>query len=71
MRQELKELAIPDLASYEPAPGDGDPEADEGLPWLLDSGRGYFEQMGAYKAAQGEAAPDRDDDHSGRGDGRR
>jgi hypothetical protein len=71
MRQELKELAIPDLADYEPAPGDGDPQADEGLPWLLDSGRDYFEQIGAYKAAQGETAPSRDDvDDSGRGDGK-
>lgn len=70
MRQELKELAIPDLASYEPAPGDGDPEADEGRQWLLDSGRDYFEQIEAYKAAQGEMAPGRDDvDDSGRGDG--
>ncbi len=71
MRQELKELAIPDLASYEPAPGDGDPEADEGRQWLLDAGRDYFEQIEAYKAAQGETAPDRDDDHSGRGDKKR
>ncbi len=70
MRQELKELAVPDLPDYEPVPGDVYPEADDGLPWLLDSTRDYFEQIGAYKAAQGETAPSRDeDDHSGRGDG--
>jgi hypothetical protein len=70
MRQELKELAIPDLADYEPAPGDVDPVADECLPWLLDSTRDYFEQIEAYKAAQGEAAPSRGDvDHSAPGDG--
>ncbi len=69
MRQELAELAIPDLADYKPEPGEPDPEADDGLPWLLDSTRDYFEQIGAYKAAQGEVAADRDD-HSGRGDGK-
>jgi hypothetical protein len=71
MRQELAELTIPDLTDYEPEPGRPDPEADDGLPWLLDSTRDYFEQIRTYKAAQGEAAPDRDDDHSGRGDGKR
>ncbi len=70
MRQELRSIRVPHLANYEPAPGDGDPEADGGLPWLLDSGRDYFEQIEAYKAAQGETAPSRDDvDHSGPGDG--
>jgi hypothetical protein len=72
MRQELKELAIPELADYEPEPGLPDLEADDGLPWLLDSSRDYFEQIRAYKAAHGELAAGSDEDGpSGRGDGTR
>jgi len=71
MRDELRSLTVPNLADYEPEPGDVDHDADEGLPWLLDSTRDYFEQIEAYKAAQGETLPGRDDvDHSGRGDGK-
>jgi hypothetical protein len=53
MNRELDELTVPDLEQYEPQRPE--PTAsDLGFTWLLDTGRNYFDQIGAYKAyAQG------------------
>ena len=49
MAEELENVTVPDLGSYEPKRGEAD--SDDGqYPWLFDSARGYLEQIDAYKA---------------------